>query len=274
MPDVLIVADTFRSPELRHELPAPIGDPILYAEVGGARHVMAPSHEAPIIAAAGDYHYHAPEEYGVEELRRTPLLLRRDVRGAHRPGGPVARDRAGARPGSLPRLRRRPAAGSGNRARDGSRVLHRSAPREVGGRARGDPARAGGGRRRDGACARGARGGRAGRRRDSRAQRRGGDERDAPRRDRRGVRLARRLRRRVRRLARPSDGDRPSPRRGPGPRRRAGDRRHLATGQQVCVLHRHDAYLRRRRARPRRSSNGTASASSGWSSRSGSFGPA
>jgi Xaa-Pro aminopeptidase len=69
--DFLIVADTFRSPELRHELPAPIGDPILYAEVGGERHVMAPSSEAPIIAAAGEYHLHAPEEYGVEELRRT-----------------------------------------------------------------------------------------------------------------------------------------------------------------------------------------------------------
>src|SRR5262249_21841988 len=32
---------------------------------------MAPTHEAPIIAAAGEYAYHPPEEYAVEELRRT-----------------------------------------------------------------------------------------------------------------------------------------------------------------------------------------------------------
>ena len=71
MPDVLIVADTFRSPEMRHEVPAPVPDAFLYAEVGGTRHVMAPTHEEPIISAAGEYVFHAPEEYGVEELRRT-----------------------------------------------------------------------------------------------------------------------------------------------------------------------------------------------------------
>jgi Xaa-Pro aminopeptidase len=71
MPDVLIVADTFRSPELRHEVPAPVPDPFLYAEVGGERHVVASSTEQPIIEAAGEYVYHPPEEYGVEELRRT-----------------------------------------------------------------------------------------------------------------------------------------------------------------------------------------------------------
>jgi Xaa-Pro aminopeptidase len=71
VPDVLIIADTFRSPELRHEVPAPVPDPFLYAEVGGARHVMVSTHEVPIIAAAGEYTFHAPEEYGVEELRRT-----------------------------------------------------------------------------------------------------------------------------------------------------------------------------------------------------------
>ena len=71
MPDVLIVADTFRSPEMRHEIPVPVPDGFFYAEVGGTRHVMAPTAEQPIIAAAGDYVFHAPEEYGVEELRRT-----------------------------------------------------------------------------------------------------------------------------------------------------------------------------------------------------------
>ena len=71
MPDVLILADTFRSPEMRHEVPATVPDPFLYAEVDGVRHVMASTHEAPIIEAAGEYEFHAPEEFGVEELRRT-----------------------------------------------------------------------------------------------------------------------------------------------------------------------------------------------------------
>jgi Xaa-Pro aminopeptidase len=37
MTDVLIVGDTERSAELRHEIPIHIGDPFLYAEVGGRR---------------------------------------------------------------------------------------------------------------------------------------------------------------------------------------------------------------------------------------------
>ena len=235
---------------------------------------MAPSHEAPIIAAAGEYHLHAPEEYGVEELRRTLTSYDEMFEELDRPGRPVARRRAGARAGHLPRLRRRPAARRRDRPRDRSRLLHRPAPREVGCRARGDPAGPGGGRRRDGACARAARGGRAGRRRGARDQRGAADERGAPRRDRRCLRRERRFRGRLRRLARPADGDRPPSRRGADPRRRAGDRGHLAAGQQVGLLHGHDPDVRRRRARPPRSSNGTASASSGSSSRSGSFGRA
>ena len=35
--DLLIFGDTERSPELRHELPLQVGDPFLYAEVGGRR---------------------------------------------------------------------------------------------------------------------------------------------------------------------------------------------------------------------------------------------
>jgi Xaa-Pro aminopeptidase len=75
VPDVLIVADTFRSPEMRHEVPAPVPDPFLYAEVGGVRHVMVSAHEEPIIAAAGTYEYHAPEDYGLDELRRSGISL-------------------------------------------------------------------------------------------------------------------------------------------------------------------------------------------------------
>jgi Xaa-Pro aminopeptidase len=68
--DVLIYAD-MRSPELRHELPANVLDPVLYAERDGVRHVLAPTSDAPLIEAAGDYEFHPPEEFGAEELRRT-----------------------------------------------------------------------------------------------------------------------------------------------------------------------------------------------------------
>jgi Xaa-Pro aminopeptidase len=48
--DVLIVGDTDRSPELRHELPLPIGDPFVYAEVGGRRVAVVWSIEGDRIA--------------------------------------------------------------------------------------------------------------------------------------------------------------------------------------------------------------------------------
>ena len=53
MPDVLIVADTIRSPELRHEVPLPVPDPFLYAEAGGKRSVVVSSLEAGRIRALG-----------------------------------------------------------------------------------------------------------------------------------------------------------------------------------------------------------------------------
>ena len=40
MGDVLIYADTLRSPELRHEVPLGIGDPFLYLEIDGRRAVL------------------------------------------------------------------------------------------------------------------------------------------------------------------------------------------------------------------------------------------
>lgn len=71
MVDVLIYADTVRSPELRHEVPTTVLDPILYIERNGSRHLVAPSSEVPIISAVGDYIFHQPEEFGLDELRRT-----------------------------------------------------------------------------------------------------------------------------------------------------------------------------------------------------------
>jgi len=70
LPDVLIYGDTIRSPELRHEVPLGIGDPFLYAERDGARHVVVSSLELPRLQGLG-FELHAPEEYGVDELRRS-----------------------------------------------------------------------------------------------------------------------------------------------------------------------------------------------------------
>ncbi|HEX4521630.1 MAG TPA: M24 family metallopeptidase [Gaiellaceae bacterium] len=71
MGDVLIYADTIRSPELRHEVPVAVGDPFLYVERDGVRHIVISTHEIPIISPAGEYVFHPPEEFGIDELRRT-----------------------------------------------------------------------------------------------------------------------------------------------------------------------------------------------------------
>src|SRR3954451_5684709 len=52
MPDVLLYGDTIRSPALRHEIPIAIGDPLLYAEVGGRVAILASQLEATGLAAA------------------------------------------------------------------------------------------------------------------------------------------------------------------------------------------------------------------------------
>jgi Xaa-Pro aminopeptidase len=67
--DVLIVADTRSSPEMRHEVPLVIPDPFLYAEVGGARHVAAASLERSRIEELGlGIEVTAWDELGVDEL--------------------------------------------------------------------------------------------------------------------------------------------------------------------------------------------------------------
>ena len=40
MPALLIIGDTMRSPEMRHEVPLGIGDPFLYLETDGRRAVL------------------------------------------------------------------------------------------------------------------------------------------------------------------------------------------------------------------------------------------
>src|SRR3954469_4677907 len=67
--DVLIYADSLRSPEMRHEVPIAIPDPFLYVERNGTKRVLASSFEldrikAVATALAGS----APEEFGIDEL--------------------------------------------------------------------------------------------------------------------------------------------------------------------------------------------------------------
>ena len=51
MPDVLIYADTGRSPEMRHEVPLLVPDPFLYVERDGSRHVVLTAFELDRIRA-------------------------------------------------------------------------------------------------------------------------------------------------------------------------------------------------------------------------------
>lgn len=74
MPDVLIIADTIRSPELRHEVPLAVPDPFFYAEVGGKRSVVVGSMEASRIEELGiGLEVLTYEDVGVDELLKRGL---------------------------------------------------------------------------------------------------------------------------------------------------------------------------------------------------------
>jgi Xaa-Pro aminopeptidase len=75
MPDVLIYADTFRSPEMRHEVPLGVPDPFLYAEKDGTHHVVTNSMEAPRLSELGLFEIVLNEELGSDELRSKGLKL-------------------------------------------------------------------------------------------------------------------------------------------------------------------------------------------------------
>ena len=88
MADVLIIGDTFRSPELRHEMPLGIGDPFVYLERDGARHVYVGSMEGPRPGLGGGLTVHPLEEIGIDELsgkgwasRSSRSSGRRELRG-------------------------------------------------------------------------------------------------------------------------------------------------------------------------------------------------
>jgi Xaa-Pro aminopeptidase len=67
MADVLIYADTLRSPELRHEVPVPVPDPFVYAERNGSRYVFVGSLEIPRMQELG-VELVPLEEIGADEL--------------------------------------------------------------------------------------------------------------------------------------------------------------------------------------------------------------
>ncbi len=76
MGDVLIVGDTLRTPELRHEVALGIPDPFVYAEKDGQRIVVVSSMEATRIEAlATGLDVRPTEEFGADEIRRSGLGL-------------------------------------------------------------------------------------------------------------------------------------------------------------------------------------------------------
>ena len=79
MTDVLIYADTFRSAELRHEVPVGIPDPFLYAEKGGVKHIAIGSMEIPRLAELNLFDLHPAEDYGSDELRRAGGLSHSEI---------------------------------------------------------------------------------------------------------------------------------------------------------------------------------------------------
>ncbi len=69
MADVLIYADTVRSPDLRHEVPVAIPDPFLYVERIGSRQVVLTSFELDRIhEIPGGPTAHALEAFGYDDL--------------------------------------------------------------------------------------------------------------------------------------------------------------------------------------------------------------
>jgi Xaa-Pro aminopeptidase len=68
VPDLLIYADTIRSPELRHEVPVPVPDAFVYAEKDGKRYVFVGSLEIPRIEGIDGIVTVPLEDLGVDEL--------------------------------------------------------------------------------------------------------------------------------------------------------------------------------------------------------------
>src|SRR5256884_9204349 len=68
MTDVLIWADTLRSPEMRHEVPVVVPDPFLYLERNGERHVVITPFEVERVQGHDGLQPHAFEQFGWDDL--------------------------------------------------------------------------------------------------------------------------------------------------------------------------------------------------------------
>ena len=75
MPDVLISADSIRSPEMRHEVPVVVPDPFLYIERNGSRHVVVSPFEVERIQGQNGLQPHPYEQFGWDELVAQGLPL-------------------------------------------------------------------------------------------------------------------------------------------------------------------------------------------------------
>jgi Xaa-Pro aminopeptidase len=72
VPDLLLYGDTERNPALRHEIPIPIIDPLLYAEVDGKAHILASIIERDRLAnACPDAELVEAADLGFHELLRS-----------------------------------------------------------------------------------------------------------------------------------------------------------------------------------------------------------
>jgi Xaa-Pro aminopeptidase len=71
--DLLIWADTLRSPEMRHEVPVPVPDPFLYLERNGERHVVISPFEIERVQGHNGIKPHPVEEFGWDELVKQGL---------------------------------------------------------------------------------------------------------------------------------------------------------------------------------------------------------
>jgi Xaa-Pro aminopeptidase len=69
MPDIVMLADTLRSPELRRELPLALIDPAIYIEQDGARRAWVTAFELERVAASSQIEAAGLEELGLDELR-------------------------------------------------------------------------------------------------------------------------------------------------------------------------------------------------------------
>jgi Xaa-Pro aminopeptidase len=66
--NVLIFADTVRSPEMRHEVPVAVPDPFIYAEQNGSRHAFVGSMEVPRLQELDGLETVPLEELNYDEL--------------------------------------------------------------------------------------------------------------------------------------------------------------------------------------------------------------